>query len=103
MIAKLKQIYDVKKLGGGDYYIYLHNDERKWQSVVSGFESISNAAREKNIPVLLIIFPIIENEGFWENYKYKDLHKKAENLASENGFYVIDLYDYYSKYLPQDL
>lgn len=109
LIAKFKQIYYVKTLGGGDYYIYLHNDERKWQSVVSGFESISNTAREKNIPVLLIIFPIIENEGlrkkedFWENYKYKDLHKKVENLASENGFYVIDLYDYYSKYPPQDL
>ncbi|GJM16954.1 MAG: hypothetical protein DHS20C13_22810 [Thermodesulfobacteriota bacterium] len=109
LIAKFKQIYDVKMLGGGDYYIYLHKDERKWQSVVSGFESIKNAAKEKNIPVLLIIFPTIDNEGlrvkdgFWDSYKYKDLHNKVENIADENGFYVIDLYDYYSNYPPQDL
>jgi hypothetical protein len=42
-------------------------------------------------------------EEYWRNYPYKNLHEKVINLAEENGFYVIDLYEYYSNYPPQDL
>jgi len=109
LIAKLKNIYNVQVLGGGDYFIYLHNDKRKWQSVVTGFESVRDSAAANNIPVLLVVFPMIVNEDtkskeeFWGNYLYKDLHKRVTNLAEDNGFYVIDLYDYYSSYPPLEL
>jgi len=109
LIAELKFMYDVRTLGNGDYFIYVHNDDRKWQSVVSGFHEISNSSREKDIPVLLIIFPMIDKHGtrtkarYWENYPYKSLHEKVANLAEENGFHVIDLYEYYYNYPPQDL
>ena len=109
LAAKFKYLYDLKTLGNGDYYIYLHNDRRKWQSVVSGFKQIRIDAMEKDIPVLLVVFPIMEHEGtktkedFWDTYKYKDLHERVSLLGAENGFYVIDLYDYYSQYKPIDL
>jgi hypothetical protein len=36
-ILLFKYELDLNRLGNGDYFIYLHNDKRKWQSVVSGF------------------------------------------------------------------
>ncbi len=109
LVAKLKFIYDVRTIGQGDYYRYLHNHKEKWESVVSGFEQISKMTNDEGIPVLLVIFPMIEKEKglskeeYWESYPYKDLPEKIAKTAREYDFNVIDLYQYYSEYPPQDL
>ena len=103
LIAKAKQLWDVKKYGAGDYYRYLHaTNGQKWQSVVSSLEEIKSVAAEKKIPVLLSIFPITGNRS-WADYPYKDLHQQVINIANEKGIYVVDLYENFSQYPSQVL
>jgi hypothetical protein len=87
--------------GGGDYYKYLHANKTTWQSVVGGFQAIQAMAAEDKSQVILVIFPILGDD--WSAYPYLDLHRQVATLGKKNGFLVIDLYNYATKYPPQDL
>src|SRR5262245_1068570 len=53
-----KTNWDINRLGGGDYYVYLHAPkERKWQSVVDAFRDIRDVAAQHHSTVLVVIFP----------------------------------------------
>jgi len=98
LIAKTKNQWDIQKYGNGDYFRYLHSaNGRKWQSVVDSLEEIISIAETKNIPVLLVIFPITENAP-WTEYPYLDLHQQIANTARETGICVIDLFENFSLY-----
>jgi lysophospholipase L1-like esterase len=98
LFAKAKRRWDIKKYGAGDYLRYLHaTNGQKWQSVVGALEEIKNAAAERKITVLLVIFPPISN-GSWAEYKYLDLHQQIADTANEKGIFVVDLYGDLSQY-----
>jgi hypothetical protein len=58
-------------------------------------------ARERDIPVLLVIFPVTRKS--WAEHPYADLHQQVLNVAEEKGLYTIDLFNYFSQHPPEDL
>ncbi|KPK00674.1 MAG: hypothetical protein AMK71_08065 [Nitrospira bacterium SG8_35_4] len=83
-----------------DYFSALHNDPKKWGSVVEGFAKIRSLAKEHNIASVLMIFPVMSDLG---NYKWTDVHKQVSDAASKSNFIVLDLVKDYSKYKGSDL
>jgi hypothetical protein len=97
LIAKSYREYKIKRYGGGDYFRYLHYPNgRPWKSVVNGFAKIDELRREDNIPILVLIFPVMTGIQ-WKAYPYQDLHRQVSAAARSMGFDVIDLHDRFSK------
>jgi lysophospholipase L1-like esterase len=92
---------DLKLLGQGDHTKYLHAHPRKWQSVVDGFEKIGAIGRQRNVPILLLIFPMTKEP--WADYPYRNLHQQVANAAIAKNIQVLDLYDYFSRFSPEKL
>jgi hypothetical protein len=103
LFALVKKKWDIKQIGKGDYLRYLHaENHRSWESVLQSFDEIKSLAQKQNIPVLLLIFPLTRPVP-WSRYRYRDLHLQVKKAGENNGFYVIDLLDIYSRYPPADM
>jgi lysophospholipase L1-like esterase len=99
LIAKAKFRLDVNRLGNGDYTRYLHSPEQyRWQSVLTAFEEIRVATAENNIPVLILIFPLMKGIEDWSEYPYRDLHQQVASAAKLKGYSVVDLNDVFSQH-----
>jgi lysophospholipase L1-like esterase len=99
LIAETKFRLDVNRLGNGDYTRYLHSPEQyRWQSVLTAFEEIRVATAEKDIPVLILIFPMMKGTKDWSEYPYHDLHQQVASAAKLKGYSVVDLYDVFSQH-----
>jgi len=99
LVAHSKFRMAVNNLGDGNYIRYLHSPEQyKWQSVLTAFEEIRVATAEKDIPVLILIFPMVRKIEDWSKYPYRDLHQQVASAVKLNGFSVIDLYDVFSQH-----
>lgn len=86
-----------------DYYEYLHYDQSpQWRSVIEAFTDIREATRERDIPLLLVIFPNTRDAP-WAEYPYEHLHRQVTRAALENSFAVIDLLGAYSGQAPAGL
>ncbi|MFH1312864.1 MAG: SGNH/GDSL hydrolase family protein [Candidatus Eisenbacteria bacterium] len=103
LAASTKLEWDIKRFGEGDYYRYLHaKNQRKWRSVVDAFDEMKDLAQAHNAPVVLVVFPVTKPQS-WSDYPYLDLHEQVLDAGSESGFHVIDMYDVYSQYPPEDI
>ncbi len=73
-----------------DYYLNLYppNNEKGWEMFVSAMNEIGRIGRGKNIPVLLVIIPLMEN---FEKYKYARAHQQVAEVGKESGMIVLDL------------
>ena len=101
LIARVKHGFDVKSRGGGDYYRYLHaEDHENWQSVIAGLEDIRRLTSERQIPVLVVIFPE-RPEKRWGSYLYADLHRQVADASLQNDFAVIDLLQRFKEHPPR--
>ncbi len=100
MVAKTRRSLAVQLWGGGDYYRYLHLQNRHyWKSVVSGMDGIRRLADGQDIPVLVVIFPerpSIREE--WQDYPYTEIHHQVAEMSRQQGFAVIDLLDRFSEF-----
>lgn len=107
LFAQVKADWDRKRLGGGDYYTYLHAEgHRKWQSVVDAFTDIRSVTSPRNIRVLVVIFPMVTTSFKgkpWTEYPYVKIHQQVSDLAAGNGFQVLDLLNAFSTYPSQTL
>ena len=94
---------DVWRYGGGDYIRYLHAPDReKWRSVVTAFGKIGALTRERGARVVVVIFPILQVDG-WTGYPYADLHLQVMEAARKEGFEVVDLLPVFMRYPPSEL
>ncbi|MBN1345390.1 MAG: hypothetical protein JXQ73_22040 [Phycisphaerae bacterium] len=84
--------YQVEKwrLGGGDYYRYLHAHPEKWGGVVQAFSDMRDEAERMHVGIVLLIFPVLPRDAS-RAYPYVDLHEKVAAAANERGLTVIDL------------
>ncbi len=101
LFARGKKRIEIMFKGGGDYYRYLHTDQKSWTSVLNGFDSIRQMADGNNAKVVVILFPDLWHK--WDKYPYLDLHKQVAASARDEGFEVIDLLEYFSPYSPSEL
>ena len=60
-------------------------------SVVDGFAQIAATARDHDLPVLLVIFPVGIAPANPVEYPYRDLHFQVGAEGKKNGFTVLDL------------
>lgn len=107
LVAQATRNREIRVAGGGNYFRYLHaEDSDRWGSVVTAFENIGQLAGDRNIPVLVIIFPDIprgDAASAWNQYPYEDIHAQVIREAGRNGLSVLDLRDAYRVYPPGDL
>ena len=98
MAAKVRNGWEIQRLGGGNYYRYLHaQGYPKWQSVVEAFARIRELTVERDVPVLLVVLP--QNpSGAWQDYPYRDIHRQVAREARSHRFSVIDMLGEFSNH-----
>jgi len=83
-----------------DYFSSLHNGPQKWGRVVAGFKELRELRRRRQIPVVIMIFPVLLD---LEKYQWEHIHHKVTNLALQNGFRVLDLLGKFCQYKAHEL
>jgi hypothetical protein len=96
-IARAKYDWDVRRLGGGDYFRYLHAHPGKWRSVVEAFHNMADFADSEGFAVFVVIFPRIPMND-WSGYPYDEIHRKVAAAADERGLQVIDLLEAFTRF-----
>ena len=74
----------------GDYFTLAHQDESLWGSVTSSYSILANLTQERDIPVVVVIFPLFVPD---QDYRWEWIHEMVELEAREQGFQVLDLLD----------
>jgi lysophospholipase L1-like esterase len=79
--------------------------DQGWPEVENAYRRIAARARERNLPVFLIIFP---NRVDAEKEVSHNLRRRLKDFAAEHGWAVIDLLDVFAvdptaMFLPKDL
>lgn len=96
LIAGKRQELDEQRLGGGDYYRWLHNESTpEWKSVPQAFARMREVCAARSLKVVLAIFPTFKNYERWPDYPYGELHAQVRRAAQEQQFVVLDLLDVY--------
>jgi len=79
-----------------DYFTKLYNDRSNWENhVARGLKSIAEYSKRRNIPAILVVFPVMFEFG---QYKWTWIHQKVAAEAGRLGFHVVDLLDAYRRY-----
>jgi hypothetical protein len=102
-LAQKVQVKQVRELGGGNYFRYLHApDEPAWRSVADGFARFGELARERRFPVALVIFPLFSPKP-WKDYPFRAVHTQVASEGAKNGFAVLDLLARFEREDPSSL
>ena len=83
--------------GDNDFYIYLHRDPESWGMVTVAFSELSAWSKERGVPMVLVIFPVLLGKD-WPEYKYKSLHEQVAEAGRSAGFFVLDLLPVFAGY-----
>ena len=81
-----------------EYHALLHC--AYWDQVESSIMTIAALSSQHQVPVVLLIHPIIEENGSYDSYPLTALHGKLSSTASSAGLQVLDLLDAYSDHDP---
>lgn len=84
-----------------NYWAWVYNPENElWQTnVVRGYRIVSECVKDRDIPVVQVIFPFgTSNSGFMQL-----LYQQIGGLASASGFYSLNLLPAYSGYPPEKM
>lgn len=97
-VARIHNLWEIRRLGGGDYVKYLHAPQgRKWKTVTTAFQRIHALTTTRRIPVVVVIFPFTP-DGSWEGYPYRSCHQVVRAAAEELGFTCLDLLEEFSRH-----
>ncbi|GAK58886.1 hypothetical protein Isop_0179 [Candidatus Vecturithrix granuli] len=91
---------EVEALARDDYISCFYTDSALWNRTLQAFRHIQQLTRRQNIPVILMIFPLLHN---LHDYEWKDLHQQVRQAAQIYHFNVIDLLEYYQAYSQNKL
>ncbi len=83
-----------------DYFARLHRQPHSWQRVTEAFDRLAQLTAERQLPVLLVIFPVFYE---LETYAWADVHAQVAEAAASRGFLVLDLLETYRGHDPNDL
>ena len=79
-----------------DYFSKLYRDDSKWRgNVLEGFKQIAAFAVRRNIPVIIVIFPVMFD---FDKYQWGWIHSKVTKEALKYKFLVVDLLAEYRRY-----
>jgi len=77
---------------------YVYHDQ-----VARSLETIGRMCSEHQVPGVLLIHPVFEEERPFSQYSLLDVHCDLRTLAEQAGLVVLDLLDAYSNYSPDEL
>lgn len=98
LVAKIRRDGEIRRLAGGSYYGWLHQDPASWGSVVNAFRSMGETARQAGFPVLLAILPVLPDADsragaeWQQRYRFADVARQVAAEGEKNGFLSLDLY-----------
>ena len=86
----------ILRYGTPEYWANLYNSP-KWETVIQGLRIIKNISEDKNIPVVIVVFPFFMN---WENYPdiVTFMHENIAKTVKDFNFNLLDLKNIYSQY-----
>jgi lysophospholipase L1-like esterase len=92
----------VRRLGDGNPFLYLHRNPRTWANVQQAFARVRELSEEDGFRVIVAVFPIIPPES-WGGYRLREVHTQVAQEARRNGFAVIDLLPAWISIAPRKL
>lgn len=98
-INRIQEAYG-KKISYQDYLVKTFESEINRDYNKNLFSEISKIAEEKNVKVLVVVFPMLYN---LDNYSLKISHDFVKEMAKKNNFYYLDLLDIYRNYDIKDI
>jgi hypothetical protein len=84
---------------GDEYHERLHCVY--WDEVEANVGRIGSVSRERGVPVVFLIHPVLEDVDSFDDYSLRLLHDRLGEAASGNGLVVVDLLDAYEGYSPR--
>lgn len=66
--------------------------DQYWERVTAAFAKFGKISREKNIPVMVAILPVLDDLS---EYQYKPIHERVSAEAEKNGLKIVDLLPYF--------
>ena len=103
-LASKRQGRRIAHYGGGNYWRCLHNPEGPfWPAVAGALDEMRNLCRERGVPVLFAILPMLAPPRPWSEYPYRDIHAFLAAEARARGFEVLDLAEALSVRDPAEL
>ena len=78
-----------------------HDHSYKWQLTTGALDDIQAALDERDIPLLLVVFPF-----FWElngDYPFASIHDVVGQYATDHGLPLLDLREAYSQFRGPEL
>lgn len=76
------------------FYHAIYEHEPGWQRTREALAGFRDLAARRDIPFLLVVFPIFDSQLDWR-YKYDDLHQRMRETAQELDLDLLDLLPYY--------
>jgi lysophospholipase L1-like esterase len=90
---------------GFDYYSSMHCDRDRWAAVSEALGELETLSRQHGFPVLLVVFPLLENgvETSFAHYRWGTVHAQVIEEATRRGFASLDLLPHFAAHRPADL
>ena len=72
-----------------EYLTKLHELTETWSPVARGMKELAELSRRRNIPVVIVIFPFLQDLG--DDYPLENLHRTLKREFAGYGLYSFDL------------
>jgi lysophospholipase L1-like esterase len=87
--------------GAEDLSRYFADDWDGWQRSRAALLRIAAQARERGVPLMLVVYPWLSTNLDEESYPYRGVHAKLAGLAAEAGIPFLDLHPALAEANPQ--
>jgi len=91
---------NTEEIVSNDAITLFHHNPGTWNRVKDAFKKIQSLAKQKDIPVILMIFPVLHK---LDRYPWKAIHQQVTTAAHAHNFKVLDLLAYYQTYRQHEL
>jgi lysophospholipase L1-like esterase len=79
---------NLKRLAVGHVYYRAYADPGMWRRVTRSMAEFAELGRQRNLPVLVVIFPLLVD---YSEYSFRDLHDQVRQLLEQERLPHIDL------------
>ncbi|MEZ5503380.1 MAG: SGNH/GDSL hydrolase family protein [Halioglobus sp.] len=86
---------------GREYHTLLHC--AYWEEVQANIRTIAALSRQRQVPAIFVIFPVLEDGENFDHYSLAPVHARLAAAASAAGLPVVDELDAFRAYPPGSL
>lgn len=97
---KLIEMMRSENCNYGDYLDYVYKSEKNREYNFKYFDEISKACKERNIDLIVVVFPVIYD---LKNYHFVEAHNFVKEAGFRYNFTVVDVLPYWQNYVAKDI